>query len=221
MRTKALRHSCEPTDSRTAELTADRRDERSRRPPCIVRGRGATLRFDLVYVAQPRTSSSRRHPHVPRLAGHVEAVHESGERRLGPLWRARNHRLPSLASLRELSRRYGIVSRPPYAGSDRQRRQLRTGQLSLGDLGAANAQSRSNRGERHPNAKLTADDVLAIRRMARCGATYRSIGSAFGVSHANVGYIVRGEAWQPLALDARNPERVRQRGADDGPQLEA
>lgn len=80
---------------------------------------------------------------------------------------------------------------------------------------------RSNRGARHPNAKLTADDVLSIRRMARYGATYRSIGSAFGVSHANVGYIVRGEAWQPIALVPRDPERVRKRGADAGPQLEA
>ena len=79
---------------------------------------------------------------------------------------------------------------------------------------------RSNAGARHPNAKLTVDDVLSIRRMARYGATYRSIGSAFGVSHANVGYIVRGEAWQPIALDARDPERVPPRGADHGPQLE-
>jgi hypothetical protein len=55
---------------------------------------------------------------------------------------------------------------------------------------------RSNRGERHPNAKLTIDDVLSIRWMARYGATYRSMALAFGVSHANVGYIVRGEAWQ-------------------------
>ena len=80
---------------------------------------------------------------------------------------------------------------------------------------------RSNRGERHPNAKLTADDVLSIRRMARYGATYRSIASAFGVSHANVGYIVRGVAWQPLALDAGDPRPARQREPVEYPQLEA
>jgi hypothetical protein len=80
---------------------------------------------------------------------------------------------------------------------------------------------RSNGGERHANAKLTVDDVFSIRLMARYGATYRSIASAFGVSHANVGYIVRGEAWHPLVLDAAHPERVRQRAASDGPQLEA
>jgi len=55
---------------------------------------------------------------------------------------------------------------------------------------------RSNRGARHANAKLSADDVSAIRLMARYGATQRSIASAFGVSHNNVGYIVRREAWR-------------------------
>ena len=55
---------------------------------------------------------------------------------------------------------------------------------------------RSTRGERHVNAKLTSDDVFAIRLMARYGATYRSMATAFGVSSANVGQIVRGEAWR-------------------------
>jgi hypothetical protein len=80
---------------------------------------------------------------------------------------------------------------------------------------------RSNRGERHPNAKLTVDDVLSIRRMARYGATYRSMASVFGVSHANVGYIVRRVAWQALVIDAGDPEPARQRGACDCTQLEA
>jgi hypothetical protein len=80
---------------------------------------------------------------------------------------------------------------------------------------------RSNRGERHANAKLTVDDVLTIRWMARYGATYRSMASAFGVSHANVGYIVRGEAWQVLDLDAGDPEPAPQHGGCDWPQLEA
>ncbi len=79
---------------------------------------------------------------------------------------------------------------------------------------------RSYRGERHPNAKLTVDDVLSIRWMARYGATYRSIASSFGVSHANVGYIVRSEAWRGLVLDAGEPEGARQRGVSDYPQLE-
>ena len=79
---------------------------------------------------------------------------------------------------------------------------------------------RSNRGERHSNAKLTVDDVLSIREMASYGATYRSLASAFGVSHANVGYIVRGEAWQAPVVDAGDPEAARLGGARDRPQLE-
>jgi hypothetical protein len=76
------------------------------------------------------------------------------------------------------------------------------------------------RGERHPNAKLTADDVWSIRLLARYGATYRSIASAFGVSHANVGYIVRGVAWRGDIGDPGHPEPAPQRWARDCPQLE-
>jgi hypothetical protein len=60
---------------------------------------------------------------------------------------------------------------------------------------------RSNGGARHANAKLSGDDVFAIRLLAHDGATYRSIASAFGVSHANVGYIVRGVAWRDAVAD--------------------
>jgi hypothetical protein len=79
---------------------------------------------------------------------------------------------------------------------------------------------RSNRGELHSNAKLTVDDVLSIRRMARDGATYRSLASVFGVSHANVGYIVRGVAWRGDIGDPGHPEPAPQRWARDCPQLE-
>ena len=49
---------------------------------------------------------------------------------------------------------------------------------------------RPNGGELHWNAKLTVHDVIAIREMARNGVTYRSLGSMFGVSHANIGDMV-------------------------------
>ena len=55
---------------------------------------------------------------------------------------------------------------------------------------------RPNCGELHGNAKLTTRDVLTIRRWARYGATHRSLASLFDVSSANVGYIVRREAWR-------------------------
>lgn len=80
---------------------------------------------------------------------------------------------------------------------------------------------RSNSGERHSNAKLTGDDVFAIRLMARYGATYRSMASAFGISSANVGQIVRGEAWRELLGDPGLMDLTRQHEARGGLQLEA
>jgi len=68
---------------------------------------------------------------------------------------------------------------------------------------------RSNRGERHPNAKLTVDDVFSIRLLARYGATYRSTAKVFGISSANVGYIVRGEAWLEPVEDVGLAEPAR------------
>lgn len=53
---------------------------------------------------------------------------------------------------------------------------------------------RSNAGERHPNAKLRVQDVIPIRRVATFGVSQRRLVSVFGVSGANVGYIVRGQA---------------------------
>jgi hypothetical protein len=61
---------------------------------------------------------------------------------------------------------------------------------------------RSNSGERHPNAKLSVDEVEEIRRLARRGVPYRRLGSLFGISGTNVGYIVRREAWRHLARAA-------------------
>lgn len=64
---------------------------------------------------------------------------------------------------------------------------------------------RSNRGELHPNARLTAEQVAETRRLARRGVPYRRLGSLFGVSGSNVGYIVRREAWRHLARRADLP----------------
>ena len=57
---------------------------------------------------------------------------------------------------------------------------------------------RPNNGELHGNAKLTVHDVIAIRTLARAGFTHRALGSMFGVSHANIGYIVRRQQWRLL-----------------------
>lgn len=53
-------------------------------------------------------------------------------------------------------------------------------------------------GELHGSAKLTVDDVIAIRELAPLGMTHRELGAMFGVSHTNVGDIVRREEWRNL-----------------------
>lgn len=57
---------------------------------------------------------------------------------------------------------------------------------------------RQSCGEHHWNAKLTVRDVIAIRELARGGMTQRALASRFGVSHANIGLIVRQEEWRHL-----------------------
>ena len=67
---------------------------------------------------------------------------------------------------------------------------------------------RSNSGELHPNAKLSLAEVVEIRQLARRGMTHRRLGSMFGISGANVGYIVRGEAWRHLGRPADRQGRA-------------
>ena len=52
-------------------------------------------------------------------------------------------------------------------------------------------------GEAHPNHKLTAAGVQAIRERAAGGETHRRIAADLGVSRGRVGQIARGEAWRP------------------------
>jgi hypothetical protein len=57
---------------------------------------------------------------------------------------------------------------------------------------------RPNAGEFNGSTKLTVADVYAIRRLARTGLTHRALGSMFGVSHTNIGDIIRHEEWRRL-----------------------
>jgi hypothetical protein len=51
------------------------------------------------------------------------------------------------------------------------------------------------RGERNGWAKLTAADVAEIRRRSAAGETQEALGKAFGVRHASIGRILRGQTW--------------------------
>lgn len=58
---------------------------------------------------------------------------------------------------------------------------------------ASKGRMRPPRGEASPKAKLTAEQVVAIRRDTR---TTRAIGRDYGVSNRHVSAIKRGEAWR-------------------------
>jgi hypothetical protein len=67
---------------------------------------------------------------------------------------------------------------------------------------------RPNGGELHWNAKLTVPDVTAIRTLAANGMTHRALGSMFGVSHSNIGDIVRRQEWRRLLVKSASAPRV-------------
>lgn len=49
--------------------------------------------------------------------------------------------------------------------------------------------------EKHPNAKLTQEDVNEIRRLAAEGVERSSLVARFGVSKSTIGSILRGTTW--------------------------
>lgn len=54
----------------------------------------------------------------------------------------------------------------------------------------------ARRGERNGNAKLTSDDIQAIRGQYATGdTTHKKIASRYGVNRQTVGRIIRGEYW--------------------------
>lgn len=59
----------------------------------------------------------------------------------------------------------------------------------------AKRRNRQPRGEASGLSKLTAADVKEIRRLAGLGFTQRAIAKQFGVTHPNVGSILRRETW--------------------------
>lgn len=53
-----------------------------------------------------------------------------------------------------------------------------------------------SRGSDHFRAKLTEEAAVAIVQEVRRGRTHRDIGREYGISHAVVGEIARGNAWK-------------------------
>jgi hypothetical protein len=53
-------------------------------------------------------------------------------------------------------------------------------------------------GEKHGNAKLSAENVREIRKLYADGATLRQLGEKFGVSNVSIHNAVVGETWRHL-----------------------
>lgn len=58
---------------------------------------------------------------------------------------------------------------------------------------------RTSNGERHPGAKLTAQDVLLIRQLAAEGEYHDSLATRFGVRQSRITRIVNRKAWRHVA----------------------
>jgi DNA-binding XRE family transcriptional regulator len=71
------------------------------------------------------------------------------------------------------------------------------------------AKGRRHDRERHPGARLTWEEVRAIRGLDAAGETHGAIANQLGVSRATVGSIVRGNIWdEPTYV----PPRARRKG---------
>ncbi len=63
---------------------------------------------------------------------------------------------------------------------------------------AAKGRNADVRGERHPCAKLTAADVLEMRRLRSEGVAFKVLGARFGVTTQAAHLAVSGKSWRHL-----------------------
>lgn len=54
-------------------------------------------------------------------------------------------------------------------------------------------------GEKNPSARIDETRVRRIRALRRAGLTIRAISERFGMSHSQIGNIVRGKHWRTVA----------------------
>lgn len=59
--------------------------------------------------------------------------------------------------------------------------------------------SPNRNGLRNPHVKVTAEQVVEIRRLGEEGLTQQSIGARFGISQVQAGKIIKGKAWKSNA----------------------
>ena len=80
---------------------------------------------------------------------------------------------------------------------------VRVGHLYLGTDADNAADARADgavvRGERHPRAKLSADDVRMIRRRHAAGESFSSIAADHGVARKTIASVVHRHTWRHVA----------------------
>jgi hypothetical protein len=54
-------------------------------------------------------------------------------------------------------------------------------------------------GEKHPQSKLTEDQVISIKGELKTGATLKSLGAKYGVSWGLISHIKQGRAWKHVS----------------------
>src|ERR1700683_4574669 len=150
VRALAFQAGCREFESRLP-LPAKRRDvaadsgayrdqDRRRWPPRGCPGFDPQRAVSCVGAKTPWACRERRHANVPRVEQHVAAVQQADPQRVAALRWAGYHRQRTLAPFREFPRGHGHMPSRSLSGPHRQRRQLRTGQLPLGNPRTTDAQ---------------------------------------------------------------------------------
>lgn len=70
-------------------------------------------------------------------------------------------------------------------------------------------------GPRNPNARLSRDNVLIIRKRYAAGVTQRELCRVFGVSHNTIARIIHRETWGWLGDDGRGLPPLTTEGLPD------
>lgn len=66
-----------------------------------------------------------------------------------------------------------------------------------------------NRGEKHHRTRLTANDIVIIRRLCRAGASLSRIAREYDYTPSDVFDIVRGNTWRHVSERAQGANRIK------------
>jgi hypothetical protein len=85
------------------------------------------------------------------------------------------------------------------ASGDRSGPRLHPERMARGDRNGARLHPETRQGERNGRAKLTADQVVEIRRLYKAGGiTQQRLAARFGVSDSMICFIVKNQHWKSV-----------------------